>query len=784
MRRLIAALLLIITMLVTATMLISVIDRSIFLTDILSWGPKVMLGAPIPVTWIAAFAAIVLVAAYLRRPYRPRKVREGEYVLSIPDTKRSPWLPPPVPPQNPHMDWAQQRFREYLEREAYRPKVEEEEMVIMIKPPPSETQPPNQNPPQAEARVERAPEEDDSIIVVLPSQPQEPTIEQRTQLMQEGGIEELTADLLERLSNEAESPDRMRRLIAEGRLRPRIEGPPLLGREKELKDVERLILGGGHLAIVGSSLDRRLIVERAFRDLELGYVMGEAEPQAAQFVKSILPKELRGLEPEEALTRLARKGVTHIVVDEAERMEDPSSLLRLAFPASMNIILLCRSLPSPVDTQVHRLGALSQPSLGWIAFGKALHRGILLEREAEQALVNEASREGKPEIIQEVVERIPNGSAASVQEALEEIKAGERTTIIESLDEGCKRFYEYARGLKALGEEDYTDLFNKCHAGLGVETSRKHYEEAMGKLERMGFERKTLNALPVENLLALASGKLDGTYLLNGEAVERASEYYASPEPIVEALRRGALVPRVEGRMVVQRSSRLEPIMGHLRENQSLVLLGEPGSGRKTCLEEALKKLRIRYLSGDASGGIATFLTQALKELGLEARASDRGRPTLEDHLEMLHKVKEGGFSYLVVFNVGVGWRVAEAVEKLVRACFAAGLNVLLTCAKPIEIEGLEIVEHHWSGQTFDWCVFAKGLERELILERDARRMLMDYSRGRRNLATAAKILEKVKSGRPEDIEPAIKELEPGEEAEAREVEEIIGEGSTDRSNA
>jgi hypothetical protein len=139
----------------------------------------------------------------------------------------------------------------------------------------------------------------------------------------------------------------------------------------------------------------------------------------------------------------------------------------------------------------------------WIIFSKALQKGIILQEEVENRIL-EYSKEfsNRIDIINQIIDKITLGTLEEVNNIISEIEKRKEEEIIKSFNPIEKQVYDWLLKNKLASEEELQDYFFSLYSSQGTSRSRmyKAYNEFWEKLYKLGFKEKIVKSKLLEAL--------------------------------------------------------------------------------------------------------------------------------------------------------------------------------------------------------------------------------------------------------------------------------------------
>jgi len=322
---------------------------------------------------------------------------------------------------------------------------------------------------------------------------------------EEKGTITITDSLLFEISKEHDT-NYLRNILNNYDYEIKIENPNIFINKEAYNKINKL-LEKESFAIVGKNCN--IILNNALMNKEIFYTSANCKNGIEGF-KEGFPKEISSKiksidEAINSIPLLSNYGFKNIVLYNIDYLsEDEINKIIRAFNRIPEIKLVITSETREIpDIENIYTEELKDEECKWIIFAKALQKGIILQEEIENKIL-EYSKEfsNRIDIINEIIDNITLGTLEEVNNIISEIEKRKEEEIIKSFNPIEKQVYEWLLKNKLASEEELQDYFFSLYSSQGTSRSRmyKAYNEFWEKLYKLGFKEKIVKSKLLEAL--------------------------------------------------------------------------------------------------------------------------------------------------------------------------------------------------------------------------------------------------------------------------------------------
>jgi hypothetical protein len=322
---------------------------------------------------------------------------------------------------------------------------------------------------------------------------------------EEKGVIEITDSLLFEISKEHDT-NYLRNILNNYEYEIKIENPNVFINKEAYNKINKL-LEKESFAIIGKNCN--IILNNALMNREIFYTSADCKNGIEGF-KEIFPSDISSKirninDLINSIPLLSNYGSKNIVLYNIDYLsEDEINKIVRAFNRIPEIKLIITSETREIpDIENIYTEELKDEECKWIIFAKTLQKGIILEEEVENKIL-EYSKEfsNRIDIINEIIDNITLGTLEEVNNIISEIEKRKEEEIIKSFNPIEKQVYEWLLKNKLASEEELQDYFFSLYSSQGTSRSRmyKAYNEFWEKLYKLGFKEKIVKSKLLEAL--------------------------------------------------------------------------------------------------------------------------------------------------------------------------------------------------------------------------------------------------------------------------------------------
>jgi len=307
------------------------------------------------------------------------------------------------------------------------------------------------------------------------------------ELSNQPGYPSISPRDLEEASSVAQTPDLLRQVLAAGRLvyvSPPDASPPLVRAESSIAAVTTLLEDTRSFCLVGpQGAGKMTVLNAALVRSAVKHLAARTEEGSTSLLLSLPPERFtRSAEAKRRLQdllmmipRLADLGYRYVVVYDVHRLppEDVQKLVRACFATGSLRIAATSAQDMSLDGVEMLSRTYSMHDLRWIAFSHALHRGLILEQEAEVHLAESANARNQADTVEEIVGRLPGASMDDVVKTIQLVECDSRKSTLEAFTRPESTTYQWFIGQRH---------------GVTVAELRQHFFDASRQIDQPGTD--------------------------------------------------------------------------------------------------------------------------------------------------------------------------------------------------------------------------------------------------------------------------------------------------------